>query len=81
MKYKILLVVSIVVLLLGTTIYYKTKQNQINTPEKLFTEFIKAQKNSDKDNVKRLSCAVFPNLSTEYNNKVFEDYYTKISSF
>lgn len=78
--FQIVLVISIIYTISVYSLYNITKNKQINTPEKLFSEFTKAQKFSNKEKIKIISCPVFPNLPKEYNDKVFEDYYTKISN-
>jgi hypothetical protein len=63
----------------GFSYYNISKQNQVDTADKLFIEFVKAKKDTNEKRIKSLSCPVFPNLPTDYNEKVFENYYAALS--
>ena len=42
----------------GSLVHFATKQNQINTPERLFVEFVKAKKANNFGRMKSISCPV-----------------------
>jgi hypothetical protein len=80
MKLKIITILSIIIIVfIGTIFFFMRKENTIDTPEKLFTDFVSAKKDLNKDKIKKLSCPVFGSLPTEYTDKIFDDYFTKIS--
>lgn len=71
LKPKISLIIAITVLCVAPFTYFIAKQNQIDTAEKLFAEFVKAQKANNFNRMKSISCPTFGSLSAEYNDKVF----------